>query len=133
MSGEHDLSITLLGVATQSMPTFKYFRLVTAIAGLSLLYAMYRDSVCTDKNKIADAEVSILKPNKLKPFQCVTATEDELRARCLALGKNDEYIRFAILAFRSGKTRKEIARELFLTESTVKEYKRRRKRELESI
>lgn len=64
-------------------------------------------------------------------FKCKTASAAELRARCLALGKNDEYARFMALVYRSGKTRKEIAGELCISEGTVKKYKHDRTIEME--
>jgi len=65
------------------------------------------------------------------PFKCATATAEEISARCLELGKSDEYAEFMIAVYRSGKTQKEIAADYGLAAATVKEYKRKRSRELE--
>jgi len=68
---------------------------------------------------------------KKKPFRCKTASEEEIRARCLELGKSDEYANFMIAVWRSGKLQKEIAFELKIATGTVKEYKRIRTRQLD--
>jgi len=68
-----------------------------------------------------------------KKFSCKTASEDDIKKRCLGIGKNDEEIDFAILVFRSGKKIKEIASELFVTTDAVKKRKARFKNELEAI
>jgi len=67
------------------------------------------------------------------PFRCETATADEIRARCIERGKTDEYADFLIAVHRSGKTQKEIASEHGIAPATVKEYKRKRTRELEGL
>lgn len=68
-----------------------------------------------------------------RPFRCSTATEDEIRARCLLLGKSDEYANFLVAVHRSGRTQKEIAADFGIATATCKEYKRKRSREIENV
>jgi len=65
-------------------------------------------------------------------FKCDTATETEMLDRCRELGKSAEYARFCVMAFVEKRRRKDIASAMYLAESTVKEYKRLRRRELEN-
>ena len=65
------------------------------------------------------------------PFKCATATAEEIRARCLAKGKSDEYASFLVDAWRSGMFHKEIGQKYGFSSATSKEYKRKRTREIE--
>lgn len=83
--------------------------------------------------KMLDKVWGITGVSPRKKFNCKTATEDEIRKRCIELGKKDDYAYFMILVYRSGKTRKEIAEKFFLSEATVKKYKHDRTLELEGV
>lgn len=67
-----------------------------------------------------------------KRFDCNTATESELRRRCIRLGKSKEYTDFCVDAFVNKLSRKEMSRKYLLGVNTIKQYKMNRKTELES-
>lgn len=126
------VSALMFYVAARAIPAFGYTQLFPVIVGIILLYTMYRIAVYVDKNETTKEELLVyLQSTKPKPFCCDTATEEEMRTRCRSLGKSKEYEQFCVLAFTYKERRKDIAAQLFLAESTVKEYKRVRRKELE--
>lgn len=66
-----------------------------------------------------------------KKFSCNTATESEIRKRCIRLGKSKEYADFCVDAFVYKLSRKEMAKKYILGVNTIKQYKMQRKLELE--
>lgn len=66
-----------------------------------------------------------------KKFSCNTATESEIRKRCVRLGKSKEYADFCVDAFVYKLSRKEMAKKYILGVNTIKQYKMQRKFELE--
>ena len=99
--------------------------------GLTWIYAIAGDKQFEILSLQAENKSLKLLQIEKKRFNCKNATETEIINRCIELGKKNDYISFVILAFRSGKTVKEIASELHVTESAVKIRKRRYKKELE--
>ena len=67
------------------------------------------------------------------PFKCATATAQQLRERCQALGKSKRYTDIIVAAYKKegDLTQKEIAAQYNLAPKTVREYKRLWTKELE--
>lgn len=65
-------------------------------------------------------------------FSCDTATEYQIKEKCRKLGKSKEYADFCIDAFVIKLTRKEMASKYMLEPNTIKQYKRIRRKELET-
>lgn len=116
-------------VAAKAIPSTGYSQLIAIVIGIVLLLGLNRIDVYICEHASMSNELKRLTEHK---FCCTTANEDEIRARCLELGKNDEYANFVILAFRSGLRQKEIAAKTGLTVETVRKYKRIRRKELEA-
>ena len=121
------MSTLLFYVSAKACIPFVYSQFLPVLIGLLCIYSLYRVAIYSDEH--GDMRKQLATPKKM--FRCKTATEEEIRARCIELGKKDDYINFMLLAYRSGKTRKEIAKEFFISESTVKKYKHDRTIELE--
>ena len=68
---------------------------------------------------------------KPRPFCVKTASEAEIRERCRALGKSKEYEDFCVMAFAWKMRRKQLAAEMGYSESAVRRYVTRFRRELE--
>jgi hypothetical protein len=130
------IEIFLITAMAVISPSYRYTIYVPVMLGFFIVFILYRVRLYMDeKDVLHDALTEArIKLDTLinKPFRIETASADEIRARCVAHGKNDEYAEFCIMAFRSGLTRKEIAEKLHLSFNTVKEYKRIRKAELEA-
>jgi hypothetical protein len=122
-------AVAMFFVAASVTPSFKYTEFLPILVALALIYGLYRIAIYAEKYH---STVSKLNEYLNKTFTCATASAEELRERCLAIGKSDEDIEFAIDVFRSGKPYKTIADERCVTPQAVKKRKARFRAELET-
>lgn len=130
-AGNTLVSAGLFFVIGRTVQHFNYMLSAAVLLGLAatMLFSQL-ERVLADRSALRD-ELAALKAKP--PFQCKTATADEIRARCLSLGKPETYAEFLVDAHRSGLRQKEIAVKYGLTTETVKEYKRKRTREVDEV
>jgi len=110
------ISAVAFYLASASILPFQISVLLPVVIGAGMAYGAYQIVQYT---------------NPLKTFSVSTCTEEEMRERCTRLGKSKEYADFCVAAFVHKTRRKEIALEMGLSENTIKEYKRKRRNELE--
>ena len=103
------------------MPDIRYSLVITIYSAIILTIIL---------NKLGQLQ-SYIKSVK-QPFMLVTATEEQIRKKCLGLNKSENYINFTIDAFVNKMSDNELCGKYFYTDRTVKEYKRLRRRELEN-
>jgi hypothetical protein len=111
-------------------PAFQYSQFILILAAFGLCYGLYRKALKDEAYEAMCVEHAALTSRN---FICETATTEELRARMLELGKNDEDIDFAFKAFRSGIPQKILADDYMVTLEAIKKRKQRLKRELEAL
>lgn len=124
-------SAGLFLVIGRTVPAFNYVLSASVLLGFAAAVFFNRLEYAHDEITVLREENNAFK--SASPFKCKTATAEEIRERCLSLGKDDRYADFLVAVHRSGRRQKDIAEEFGITPETVKEYKRKRTREVDEV